>query len=109
MLPIIETTATKLQSLPHLQAIPREKLSKMVVRTLVGAIFVLIGVGLMGLQVKLLYDSKDLAKLSLWLLGGGMFSIVLGASVWSTQLVITPLKIITDVLGTILDSIRKKQ
>lgn len=109
MNPIIENTVSRLQSSPHLQAIPAEKLSKMVARTLIGLIFVLLGVGLIALQVKLIYDSKDLAKLSLWLLGSGTFLLVLGATIWSTQLVVTPLKTITGILGGILDMIRKKQ
>lgn len=81
----------------------------MLVRTLVGTIFVLLGIGLVVIQVKLIYDSKDIAKLSLWLLGGGTFLVVLGATIWSSQLVITPLRVITGVLGGVLDSIRKKQ
>lgn len=109
MLPIIDNTVSRLQSSPHLQTIPREKLSKMLVRTLVGTIFVLLGIGLVVIQVKLIYDSKDIAKLSLWLLGGGTFLVVLGATIWSSQLVITPLRVITGVLGGVLDSIRKKQ
>lgn len=109
MLPIIDNTVSRLQSSPHLEAIPREKLSKMLVRTLVGTIFVILGVGLIALQVKLLYSDKDLARLSLWLLGGGTFLVVLGATIWSSQLVITPLRVITGILGGVLDSIRKKQ
>ena len=109
MLPIIDNTVSRLQSSPHLQAIPKEKLSKMLVRTLVGTIFVLLGIGLVVLQVKLLYNDKDLARLSLWLLGGGTFLVVLGATIWSSQLVITPLKVITGILCGILDAIRKKQ
>jgi len=107
--PIIENTAARLSTLEHLQAVPKEKLSKMIVRTLIGTIFVLLGVGLIALQVKLIYESKDLAKLSLWLLGGGTFLVVLGATIWSSQLVITPLKVITGILGGILDTVRKKQ
>jgi len=43
--PIIENTAARLSTLEHLQAVPKEKLSKMIVRTLIGTIFVLLGVG----------------------------------------------------------------
>jgi len=108
LLPLIDNTAAKLQTLPHLQSVPPEKLSKMIVRTLVGTLFVLLGVLFILLQVKLLYNSKDVAKLSLWLLGGGTFLVVLGATVWSSQLVITPLKVVLSLLGTVFDMIRGK-
>lgn len=103
---LIDNTAARLQSLPHLQEVPQSKLARMIVRTLIGALFVVIGTGLLLLQIKLIYDSKDLSKLSLWLLCGGIFMIILGASTWSTQIVITPLKVITSVLAELFGIVR---
>lgn len=108
MTQIINNTAARLQALPHLHAVPQEKLARMVFRTLLGALFVGLGLILLLLQIRILYATQDIAKLSLWLVLIGIGLLLLGASTWSTQIVITPLKVLITVFGEALTAWRQK-
>lgn len=103
---LINITAARIQSLPDLQQVPPEKIAKMIMRTLIGTLFVVIGLLLLVIQISLLYKSQDIDKLSLWLLGGAVFMIILGATTWSSQIVLTPLKILSSFLREIVSAVK---
>ncbi len=96
---VAQHTATQLAaSRPE---IPAERLEQKVLRTFIGALFILVGLGLLValvvVPVVLAWKANDVAKLSILLLvvglAGGLGMTVLGATVWSTELVASPLKL----------------
>jgi len=96
---LAQNTATQLAAVRP--DIPPERLEKKVLRTFIGSLFILVGLGLLAalvvVPVLLAWKAQDSAKLSILLLtvglAGGLGMTVLGASVWSSELVAQPLKL----------------
>lgn len=74
-----------------LRAIPPEKFAVKAKRTI-------IGVGFAGLGGWLIRIGATRDEVSLWLVGGGAGLILLGATVWSGELVLLPVKLLGAVL-----------
>jgi hypothetical protein len=96
---LTQNTATRLAaSRPD---IPPERLEKKVLRTFIGSLFILVGLGLLAalvvVPVLLAWKAQDPAKLSILLvvvgLAGGLGMTVLGATVWSSELVAHPIEL----------------
>lgn len=97
------TTQVQAGVLPE---VPHEKVWSMVLRTFVGGILLLVGLGLIAVEVVTLIKTHDKAQLSLWVFGAGLFLVILGPTVWSTQLVSQPFQVVLAMLRAVVDIVR---
>lgn len=108
------TTATAVNLQAIHPDIPVEKLGSMVGRTLIGALFVLVGLALLFLLVGLPAYSvmkagtTDGLKTIPLVIGfaGGVGMVILGATVWSSQLVARPLALVIASFKGIWQTVR---
>lgn len=80
----------------NLAAIPKEKLGKKLLKTVVGLIFVPLGIWLVVIQAR-----RESPSVTLILIG--LAVIVVGATIWAGEIVMAPLKyviaLVKDVVG----------
>lgn len=88
----------------QLAAIPRERFVGKAVRTFFGLLFVGLGVAMVWLALSELHHSHT--TVDRWLLGGGVGAMVLGATIWSSELVLAPLKLLLAFAGDVLAMVR---
>jgi hypothetical protein len=106
-------TAANLRALVP-SAVPDDRLEHKVLRTFIGALFVIVGVGvllaLVLVPVLLSWKAQSAKELSLALtvlgLAGGLGMVVLGATVWSSDLVQHPLALTVATVKGIYRTVR---
>lgn len=112
-----QTVSALKDAKPALQQIPDDKLGMMLGRTVIGALFVLVGIALLVLLVgfpaygALHTGSTDGVKTIPLVIGfaGGVGMVILGATVWSSQLVAKPLALVIASFKGIWGTIRGGQ
>lgn len=85
-----------------MRAIPPEKRSVVVGRTLIGTLFVALGVWLLYAMIASMRATNSVAP-NLWMFGGGLGSIVIGATTWSTKIVSAPFRFAVALLRDVVD------
>lgn len=90
-----------------LKRIPPEKRSVVFGRTVIGLLFVGLGVWLLYTMIALMRVTANAAP-NLWMFGGGLSAIVIGATTWSTKIVSTPFKFAIALLRDVTDIVRGK-
>lgn len=96
----------QLKALDAFADVPHEKLASMLMRSVVGGLLLLVGLGLVAIAVVPLLKTGDKEKLSLPVFGTGLFLMVLGPTVWSTQLVSKPFQVVLALLRAVVDIVR---
>lgn len=89
----------------QLRRIPPERLRQKVTRTLLGSGFVLAGAWLVSRAVR---QVEHQHPLNLWIFGTGVGLVVLGATIWSSELVLMPLKLVLALVRDVADIVRGK-
>lgn len=110
---IAKATAPQLRAFVP-PAVSDERLTQKVLRTLIGVLFVLIGLALLAalvvVPVALAWKAQNTKDLSLAMtivgLAGGLGMVVLGATVWSSDLVQHPLALTVATVKGIYRTVR---
>lgn len=111
--PVVTNTAARL---PALADIPIEKRERMVARTFIGILFVSLGavmlVALVLLPVIVAWRAQDFTRLSMPLLITGLTvgfgAAILGATIWSGQVVTGPVRFVIASAGGLWDVFRRR-
>lgn len=87
---------TGLQRAIQLGEVPPEKWHTMIGRTLIGALFVVLGVGLLALSGYVILRTETVSVLVGTMGAVGLVMVIVGATVWSTQ-------VVTRAIGALLN------
>lgn len=72
----------------NLHEVPPEKWQSMALRTVIGTVFFVLGLGLLGFMLYVFNETKNLSVI---LLGCGIASILVGTTTWSSQIIVNSL------------------
>ena len=84
--------AGRTQQMLGLHAVPKEKFGAMLVRTGIGGLFVLIGIGVLGVAGYVVVVNQAITLLALIAGAVGLGFLLIGATVWSSQIVVSAMK-----------------
>lgn len=101
---------------PELADVPQSKIAAMVLRTVLGCLFLLFGLVLLAFMtiapLVSAYKANDMKQISLVLvftgLGAALFCAVLGATIWSSQLMKKPMTFVIESFKSVIDIIFRR-
>ena len=90
-----------------MREIPIDKQSTVIGRTVIGLLFVGLGIWLLYVMIAIMRATQNAAP-NLWMFGGGLASIVIGATTWSTKIVSAPFKFAVALLRDVADIVLRR-
>lgn len=93
------------QARDRMHTIPASRMREKVQRTALGTGFVLAGAWLVSRAVR---QVEHQHPLNLWIFGTGVGLVVLGATIWSSELVLMPLQLVLALVRDVADIVRGK-